>query len=53
MVALRAGKKSLLRALSRSFACRGCQFAPERGAERRDTAPSGVSKRLGILGREG
>ncbi|XP_045253012.2 cytochrome c oxidase assembly factor 8 isoform X3 [Macaca fascicularis] len=44
MVALRAGKKSLLRALSRSFVCRGCQLAPERGAERRDTAPSGVSR---------
>ncbi|XP_025247231.1 apoptogenic protein 1, mitochondrial isoform X1 [Theropithecus gelada] len=44
MVALRAGKKSLLRALSRSFFCRGCQLAPERGAERRDTAPSGVSR---------
>ncbi|PNJ26146.1 APOPT1 isoform 11, partial [Pongo abelii] len=24
-----------------AFACRGCQLAPERGAERRDTAPSG------------
>ncbi|XP_011847179.1 PREDICTED: kinesin light chain 1-like [Mandrillus leucophaeus] len=44
MVALRAGKKSLLRGLSRSFVCRGCQLAPERGAERRDTAPSGVSR---------
>nr|XP_055217648.1 uncharacterized protein LOC101148641 isoform X5 [Gorilla gorilla gorilla] len=41
MVALRAGKKTLLPRLCRAFACRGCQLAPERGAERRDTAPSG------------
>ncbi|XP_055217646.1 cytochrome c oxidase assembly factor 8 isoform X3 [Gorilla gorilla gorilla] len=44
MVALRAGKKTLLPRLCRAFACRGCQLAPERGAERRDTAPSGVSR---------
>nr|XP_016782286.1 cytochrome c oxidase assembly factor 8 isoform X6 [Pan troglodytes] len=44
MVALRAGKKTLLPPLCRAFACRGCQLAPERGAERRDTAPSGVSR---------
>nr|XP_054305400.1 collagen alpha-1(I) chain isoform X3 [Pongo pygmaeus] len=44
MVALRAGKKTFLPRLCRAFACRGCQLAPERGAERRDTAPSGVSR---------
>uniref|UniRef100_H7BZ67 Cytochrome c oxidase assembly factor 8 n=1 Tax=Homo sapiens TaxID=9606 RepID=H7BZ67_HUMAN len=44
MVVLRAGKKTFLPPLCRAFACRGCQLAPERGAERRDTAPSGVRK---------
>ncbi|XP_055144045.1 cytochrome c oxidase assembly factor 8 isoform X3 [Symphalangus syndactylus] len=44
MVALRAGKKTLLPTLCRAFARRGCQLAPERGAERRDTAPSEVSR---------
>ncbi|XP_030659643.1 apoptogenic protein 1, mitochondrial isoform X2 [Nomascus leucogenys] len=44
MVALRAGKRTLLHTLCRAFACRGSQLAPERGAERRDTAPSEVSR---------
>ncbi|XP_072819926.1 cytochrome c oxidase assembly factor 8 isoform X2 [Vicugna pacos] len=44
MAALRPGRKTLLPVLCRTFTGRGCQLAPERGTERRDVAPSRISR---------
>ncbi|XP_036698018.1 cytochrome c oxidase assembly factor 8 isoform X4 [Balaenoptera musculus] len=43
MAALRPPRRALLR-LCRAFSSGGCQLAPERGGERRDAAPSRVSR---------
>ncbi|XP_032201323.1 cytochrome c oxidase assembly factor 8 isoform X2 [Mustela erminea] len=43
MAALRPSRRVLVPPLCRAFAGSGCQLAPERGAERRDTASGGVS----------
>ncbi|XP_059230094.1 cytochrome c oxidase assembly factor 8 isoform X2 [Mustela nigripes] len=43
MAALRPSRRVLVPPLCRAFAGSGCQLAPERGAERRDTASGRVS----------
>ncbi|XP_052516002.1 cytochrome c oxidase assembly factor 8 isoform X3 [Budorcas taxicolor] len=44
MAARRPAGRLVVSALCRAFSGRGCQPAPERGAERRDAAPSRVSR---------
>lgn len=44
MAARRPARRPVVTALCRAFSGRGCQLAPERGAERRDAAPSRVSR---------
>ncbi|XP_043345289.1 uncharacterized protein LOC122454769 isoform X1 [Cervus canadensis] len=44
MASRRPARRLVLTALCRAFSGRGCQLAPERGAERRDAAPSRVSR---------
>uniref|UniRef100_A0ABI7XCM0 Cytochrome c oxidase assembly factor 8 n=1 Tax=Felis catus TaxID=9685 RepID=A0ABI7XCM0_FELCA len=43
MAALRPRRRALVSPLCRAFSGPGCQLAPERAGERRDTAPSRVS----------
>ncbi|XP_046935968.1 cytochrome c oxidase assembly factor 8 [Lynx rufus] len=43
MAALRPRRRALVSPLCRAFSGPGCQLAPERAGERRDTAPSWVS----------
>uniref|UniRef100_H0XD74 Cytochrome c oxidase assembly factor 8 n=2 Tax=Otolemur garnettii TaxID=30611 RepID=H0XD74_OTOGA len=44
MASLRRGRRTFLPPLRRSFAGRGCQLAPDRGAKCRDAAPSRISR---------
>lgn len=50
MAARRPARSLVVTALCRAFSGRGCQLAPERGAERRDAAPSRVSEVPGEAG---